>query len=75
MAGRPPELRRELLALVGLVVVVDAAFLAVYFAADLPGASGQTRLAFTAGWTVATLLVVLRGLGRIRAARVGGRRR
>lgn len=74
MAGRPPELTREVVSLVGLVVAVDAAFVAAYFVAGLPRGSDHLKLGFTVCWTVATLAVVLRGLGRVRAARVRGRR-
>jgi len=62
-------LKREVLTLVGLVALVDAAFIGVYYAAGLRGLAHGPRLAFTLIWTVATLAVVLRSLARIRAAR------
>ncbi|MGH7515495.1 MAG: hypothetical protein ACREOQ_21535 [Gemmatimonadales bacterium] len=77
MADGPAPLKREVLALVGLVLVSDALFLAAYFLFDLPTRSGAARLGFTAVWTLVTLAIVLRGLARIRAEclrrRGGGR--
>ena len=67
-------MRREVLILVGLVLAVDAAFIAVYYLANLSRASGALKLGYTALWTGATLLVVLRGLARIRAERIRLRR-
>jgi hypothetical protein len=64
------SVRREVLGLVGLVLVVDAIFAATYFLAGIGRATDGAKLAFTAVWTVATLLVVVRGLTRIRRARV-----
>jgi hypothetical protein len=75
MAGDRAALKRELLTLVGLVLLVDGLFIAIYYAAGLRAASDGVRLGFTALWTVATLLVVLRGLGRIRAQRLRSRAR
>jgi hypothetical protein len=61
---------REVLVLVGLVLAVDAAFVAGYFLAQVERASDGSKLAFTVLWTVVTLLVVLRGWIRIRSARL-----
>jgi hypothetical protein len=61
--------RREALTLVALVVVVDAAFVGAYFLAGIQHAGSGAKLAFTVAWTVVTLLVVLRGLTRIRLLR------
>ena len=63
-------IRREVLGLVVLVLVVDAIFAAAYFLAGVARAADGTKLLFTAVWTVVTLVVVVRGLGRIRRARV-----
>jgi hypothetical protein len=63
-------LRREVLRLVGLVLLVDGVFIACYYIADLATASGSLKLGYTIAWTVVTVAVVLRGLGRVRAARV-----
>ncbi len=61
---------REALVLVGLVLAVDALFIAVYFGAGIERASDTLKIAFTVVWTVINLAVVMRGLTRIRAARV-----
>jgi hypothetical protein len=60
---------REALLLVGLVLLVDAAFVAAYFLGELRTLSDPAKLAFTVVWTVVTLVVVIRGLSRIRKAR------
>jgi hypothetical protein len=62
--------KQEALVLVGLVVVVDAIFIGVYFVAGIEWASDGVKIAFTVVWTVITLAVVIRGLNRIRTARV-----
>jgi hypothetical protein len=67
-------LKREVLTLVLLVVVVDAVFIGFYLAFGMDASRGPRRLAFTVMWTVVTLAVVLRSLGRIRAARLAVRR-
>jgi membrane protein DedA with SNARE-associated domain len=65
MAVRP-----EVLILVGLVVFIDVVFIAAYFLGGIDRSSDQMKLLFTVVWTVVTLVVVLRGLLRIRRARV-----
>jgi hypothetical protein len=70
MARQPDRVRSEVLALVGLVLAVDAAFIAVYYLAGLGRASGGFKVGYTLLWTAATLVVVIRGLGRIRAERI-----
>ncbi|HWN20143.1 MAG TPA: hypothetical protein VNO19_14625 [Gemmatimonadales bacterium] len=62
--------KREALVLVGLVLAVDALFIAVYFGAGIERASDRVKIAFTVAWTVVNLAVVIRGLARIRSARV-----
>ena len=62
---------REVLVLIGLVVAVDAAFVALYFLTRIEGASDAAKAGFTVAWTVVTLGVVLRGLTRIRRTRLG----
>jgi hypothetical protein len=74
MAGDGRALKREVLTLVVLVLLVDGVFVAIYYAAALEAASGRVRMGYTILWTVATLVVVLRSLGRIRSARVRSRR-
>lgn len=68
------RLRGEILALVAWVVAVDLLFVAGYYALGMGGRGGTLKVAYTAAWTVATLLVVLRGLARVRAERVRRRR-
>jgi hypothetical protein len=71
MAERADRLRRQVVTLVVLVLMVDGLFTGGYFAAGLVRASGGVKLAYTAAWTVVTVVVVLRGLTRIRALRTG----
>ena len=68
------SVRREVLALVGLVLLVDALFIAGYYLAGVARRPDTLKVAYTAVWTVATLLVVLRGLHRVRAERLRHRR-
>ena len=62
--------RREVLILVGLVVLIDLIFIAAYILGGIDRSTDQMKLLFTVVWTVITLVVVLRGLLRIRRARV-----
>ncbi len=62
--------KREALVLVGLVLAVDAIFIAVYFGAGIERATDSVKIAFTVAWTVINLAVVIRGLTRLRSARV-----
>lgn len=74
VADQRAALRREVLALAGLVVAVDAVFIGLYYAAQLSAAGPELRTGYTVLWTAVTLAIVLRSLGRIRAARLGLRR-
>ena len=74
VADDPGTLRREVLALVGLVLLADVLFIAAYFLFDLAARPAPTRLGFTVAWTLVTLAIVLRGLARIRAGRLRRRR-
>lgn len=65
--------KRELLWLVGAVLLVDALFVAIYFLTGLRSATDTGKVAFTMGWTLVTLMVVLRGLSRIRRVRLESR--
>lgn len=67
MKGAP---RRELFVLVGSVLLVDLLFMAGFFLGNLRTSSSPAKLGFTVLWTFATLVVVLRGLIRLRRARV-----
>lgn len=62
-------MRGELLRLVLAVLLIDAGFIAGYFLFRVSLAATPAKIAYTAGWTVATLLVVLRALTRIRTLR------
>jgi hypothetical protein len=64
------SVRREVLTLVVLVVIVDAIFIAVYFLAKLLTMPAQYKVGYTLLWTLLTLAVVVRGLNRIRRARI-----
>jgi hypothetical protein len=64
------RLRREVLWLVLGVLAVDAVFAAIYFVGGFGSTSDMGKLAFTVLWTVVTLAVVLRGLSRVRQARL-----
>lgn len=62
---------RHLLVMVASVLVLDALALAAYFLGGVREAGPTVRNAFTAAWTVATLVIVGIGLRRIRQARYG----
>jgi hypothetical protein len=66
MTAPSDRVRREVLILVGLVLVVDAAFIAGYYLAGV----GRAKVGYTILWTAAILLVVLRSLARVRAERI-----
>ena len=70
MAADRNALRRAVLELVVLVVLVDVVFVAIYYGADLAHTARSVTLGYTVLWTAATLAVVLRGLGRVRAERL-----
>jgi len=74
IAADRARLKREVLTLVGLVLIVDVAFVGIYFAAGVGRASGDLKLGYAVVWTGVTLAVALRSLGRIRSARVRLRR-
>lgn len=63
-------MKREVLLLVALVLLVDAIFVAAYFLARLRAASDAGKLVFTVAWTIVTLGVVIRGLSKVRGARI-----
>jgi hypothetical protein len=68
--GDARRLRREVLTLVALVLVVHGLFIAAYYLAGIARRPESIRTGYAVVWTVATLLVVLRGLGRVRAERL-----
>ncbi len=63
-------LRREVLLLVGLVLALDGVFVAAYFLGHVRSASDTGKVVFTAVWTLAILILAVRGLSRIRNARL-----
>jgi hypothetical protein len=65
-------MKRELVRLLGTVLVVDALFVAGFFLVHLDAAGDPVKIGYTAAWTIVTLLVVLRGLSRIRSFRAAG---
>jgi len=62
-------LRRQLILLIVAVLAVDGVFVAAYFLGGISNGSDTGKLVFTAAWTLATLVIVLGGMSRIRAAR------
>lgn len=66
----PAPVGRELLWLIALVVGVDGLFILIYFLAHISIGSDTAKLIFTAVWTLTVLLVVVRGLSRIRRTRL-----
>jgi hypothetical protein len=62
--------KRAVLELVGLVLLVDALFVAAYFLLDIRTARDSAKLTFTVVWTLVTLAVVIRGLSRLRRGRL-----
>lgn len=70
----PSEVRSEFVRLLVSVIVLDAVALAAWYGLGVQHAPERTRLVFTGVWTAATLVVVLTGLGRLRAARIRRRR-
>jgi hypothetical protein len=71
MDERADRVKREVVTLVVLVLLVDGLFIGGYFAAGLVRASAAMKLGYTVVWTLVTMVVVLRGLSRIRAIRAG----
>jgi hypothetical protein len=63
-------MKREVAVLVGLVLLIDAIFVGAYFLGGLRHASDGVKLGFTALWTLVILAVVIRGLSRVRGARL-----
>jgi hypothetical protein len=67
--------RTALLHLVIGVLVIDLLAIGAYVFGGVGAASARTRIVFAAIWTLATLVVVLSGLRRLREARVASLRR
>jgi hypothetical protein len=71
MAERADRVKRETATLVIIVLIVDGLFIGGYFAAGLVHASTAAKLGYIAVWTLVIMVVVLRGMTRIRAIRAG----
>ena len=67
-------LRRAVLQLVMAVVLLDAVAMTVFYGAGIAHAPTRTRTVFLIGWSVATAVVVLILLRRVRRVRWEGRR-
>ena len=74
MSSASSAIKRLLLTMVGAVVVLDVVAIALYQLADVESMERRTRMYVTFAWTLATLMVVLYFLRRIRAARDEARR-
>jgi hypothetical protein len=79
MAASGSPLRRLVLRMVVLILLVDAIAIGIFHVANLEQAERNVRLAFTIGWTLVTLAIVLTSLRQIRMERNrirrgGGRR-
>ena len=69
------QLQRELMWLVLLILVVDAAAIGLYYLLGMEERARTPRLIFTIAWLASTLVVVVPRLQRIRALRNEARRR
>lgn len=76
MTSRPAvrEMRRQLMIMIASVLVLDAAAIGIYQFAGIRTAEPRFQYVFVGAWTLLTLLLVLRGTGRVRAARLRDRR-
>jgi hypothetical protein len=63
------ELRKLLFQLIASVVILDVVVIGLYYGLHIQSTSRRTQTVFTGTWTALTLIVVLVGLSRIRAAR------
>jgi len=73
-APQRSALRRAVLQLVMAVVVLDAVAMTIFYGAGLAHGLTRTRNAYLIGWSVATAIVVLVMLRRVRKVRWEGRR-
>lgn len=65
-------MRRELFLLLATVLAVDALFIAGYYILRLEAAGDPFKIGYAVAWTSVTLVVVLRGLTRVRRLRGSG---
>jgi hypothetical protein len=72
-----PESRKALMTMVGLVVVLDAVVIGIYYALGIASRPNQVQTAFVAVWVLITLAIVvvyMKRIRQIRDAAVGRRR-
>jgi hypothetical protein len=67
--GDTREMRRQLLVMIGVIIIVDAVAIAAWFYAGIRGRSAVVQLLFTIVWTAATLAAVIVSMRKIMAAR------
>ena len=65
-----PALRSAVLRLLLSIVVLHAAAIGVYYAARVGRRPATVQYAFLGVWLILTLVLVLTGLQRVRAARI-----
>ena len=76
MADPKRDIRKHLMIMVAMILALDAVAIVTFRALGLDEASRDRKVLFTGVWTLASLLVVLNGLYRIRLARnIGARTR
>jgi hypothetical protein len=76
MADPKREVRKHLMIMVALILAIDAVAIIAFRTMGIEAAPRDRKTAFTAVWTLLSVVVVLNGLYRIRLARnVGARRR
>jgi hypothetical protein len=73
-APQRKALRRAVLQLVVGVVLLDAVAMTVFYGAGIAHGPARTRNVFLIGWSIATAIVVLVLLRRVRRVRWEGRR-
>ena len=74
MADPKREIRKHLMIMMALILLIDAVAIVAFRTLGLDHASRDRKAIFTGVWTLASLLVVLNGLYRIRVARNIGTR-
>jgi hypothetical protein len=67
------EMRRQLLVMIGVIVVVDAIAIGAWFLAGIRGRGAVVQLLFAIVWTAATLAAVVVSMRKIREAGKGRR--
>jgi len=73
-APQRAALRRAVLNLVGAVIVLDAVAMSIFYFAGIAHGPERTRWYFVIGWSIATAVVVMVLLRRVRKVRFANRR-